>query len=109
MPVWAQTPATPGSRFAWTQAAATLADANAFTYRVYLEAAPVGQVLTATCVAGGTPTSFECTAPIPAVTPGPHTVTFTAANAAGESPKSSPFSFLMQAVPGAPTNVRILP
>lgn len=105
----AQTQAGPGSRLTWTQVASTLADAQALTYRAYFDEGTTGVVLVATCAATATPNSFNCVAPIPAVTPGSHTVQLTAANVAGESPKSVGLQFTMQAVANTPTGLGILP
>ena len=109
LPAVSQAQAVPGSRIGWTQAAATLADAQALTYRAYLDGSTTGTTLTTTCAAGATATTFACSAPIPAVTPGPHGVTLSAANAAGESPKSGTLSFTMLAVPNTPIELKILP
>lgn len=99
--------ATPSSRFIWTQTASSLQDAQSFVYRVYIDNSPTGITLPASCVALPAPSQFDCTAPIPAVTSGAHSVTFSAANAAGEGPMSAPFNFTMLAPPGPPSNVRI--
>jgi hypothetical protein len=106
-PVLAQAQAGPTSRFGWSQVATDLPSASGFTYRAYLDASATGTTLTATCT--GTASPFSCTAPIPAVTPGTHTVALTAANVAGESLKSSVTTFQMVAVPSAPTSIVILP
>lgn len=103
--VAAQT-AIPTSKFAWDQGAATLAEAQAYTYRSYSDGAATGVVLSAV-VCTGTASPFVCTVPVPAYTPGTHTVAFTAANLAGESAKSTTLSFTMVIQPSAPTNPRI--
>lgn len=102
----AQTTGTPSSRLGWDQQNASAAEAESFTYRYYPDGATVGTVLTGvTCVAG-TPT--VCSAPFPAFTPGNHSLTLTASNAAGESLPSAPLSFTFVVVPTAPANLRIL-
>jgi hypothetical protein len=101
---FAQT-ATPASRFAFDQTAPDLATANSYTYRYYADGATTGVALTVTCT--GTASPFLCTAPVPAFTPGQHSVTLTAANIAGESPKSAPFAFTMMILPAVPANIRI--
>jgi hypothetical protein len=108
-PGFAQTPVgTPTSTFVFDQAAPDLATARAYTYRVYVDAATAGQVVTGvTCVAGPSTGVQTCTMPFPAFTPGTHAVTLTAANQAGESAKSAAFTFTLVAVPGAPANIRI--
>jgi hypothetical protein len=104
LPLAAQT-ATPASRFAFDQVAPDLATANSYTYRYYADGATTGVALTVTCT--GTASPFLCTAPVPAFTPGSHSVTLTAGNTAGESPKSVPFSFTMVIIPAVPANIRI--
>ena len=99
--VQAQT-ANPGSKFAWTQSA-DAATSQAYTWKVYNDGATTGVTLTpVTCVAGVPTTTATCTVPIPAYTPGPHSVTITATNSAGESPKSDPLAFTMVAIPAKP-------
>jgi len=119
----AQAQVTPGTPLLWDQPnAATAAIAQAYTFRVYADAATVGTVLSGvTC---GTPYSvlrriwdrlmreragtapIVCQAPFPAFTLGPHTLTLSAANAAGEGPKSAAFAFTFVVVPSAPANLR---
>jgi hypothetical protein len=102
----AQTPGSSAQRFAWDQAAPTIADAQALTYRYYPDGAAAGVTFPAVTCAGAV-SPFTCSAPIPAFTPGNHTIALTAANVAGESPKSGPFVFVFVVIPGAPVNVRI--
>jgi len=95
----------PGSELIWDQPnAATAAIAQAYTFRYYPDAAVVGITLTGVTCAGTAP--IICRAPFPAFTPGPHTITLSAANAAGEGPKSAVFMFTFVVVPSAPTNLR---
>jgi len=104
-PLTAQT-GVPGQKFAWDQAAPDLVSAQGYTYRHYPDGAIVGVVFVAvTCT--GTASPFVCEALIPAFTPGSHTVTLSAANVAGESPKSAPFVFTFIVTPGTPANIRI--
>lgn len=98
--------ATPTSKWAWTQDAPTLADAQAYTYRYYADGATTGVALTGvTCT--GTVSPFACEANIPAFTPGNHVATLTAGNIAGESAKSSPLNFVFVVTPASPSNFRI--
>lgn len=100
------TPATAISKFAWTQGAPTLADAQSYEYRVYNDGAVNGSVLSGvTCT--GTVSPFSCEAPIPAYTPGNHTATLTAKNLAGESAKSDPLGFNFVVTPSKPGNFGI--
>jgi len=99
--VQAQT-ATPGSKFLWTQGT-DAATAQAYTWKVYNDGAAIGVMLTAvTCVANSPATTATCSVAIPAYTPGPHSVTVSATNAAGEGPKSDALAFTMVALPAKP-------
>ena len=107
-PVFAQAPATSANGLGWDQAAPDLATAKSYVYRAYPDAATVGMILgNVTC--SGVASPFSCRADFPAFTPGSHTVTITAANVAGESAKSVPFSFTFIVQPSVPTNLRIVP
>ena len=97
--------ATQTSRFALDQGAPDLATAQSYTYRVYADGAATGATIAMICT--GTASPFVCTALVGAFTPGSHTVTFTAANVAGESPKSAPLTFTMVIIPAVPLNPRI--
>ena len=101
----AQTTATPTSQFAFDQNAPDLATANSYTYRYYADGATTGVVLPMTCSGAAPP--FVCVAPVPAFTPGPHSVTFTASNAAGESAQSAAVEFTMVIIPAVPQNPRV--
>lgn len=105
---YAQPPGSSNQRFTFDQAAPTLADAQAYTYRYYPDNATVGIAFTGvTC--SGTTSPFVCSVLIPAFTPGNHSITLTAANIAGESAKSSPFAFVFVVTPSVPVNIRITP
>jgi len=98
---------TATQRFAWDQDAPTLADAQGYTYKYYPDSATTGIAFTGvTCT--GTSSPFVCSAPIPAFTPGNHSITVTANNVAGESAKSNPFAFNFVVTPGVPNNIRIV-
>lgn len=99
--------ATSANRLGWDQAAPTLAEANAYTYRQYPDGATTGTVLTGV-VCTGTTSPFLCGVPFPAFTPGAHSIQLTAANAAGESLKSLPFNFTFVVIPSVPANLRIM-
>lgn len=104
---WAQTPqATPVSKFSWTMASPTLADANGYEYRIYVDGSTTGAIL-AGVVCTGTVAPYNCEAPIPAFTPGNHTATLTAKNVAGESAKSDPLGFVFVVTPAKPGNFGI--
>jgi hypothetical protein len=101
--------ATSQSKLGWDQDAPDLVSANSYTYKHYDDSGTTGTVLTpTTCV--GTTTPFQCQAPFPAFTPGAsHNIVATATNAAGESLKSTPFTFTFIVIPNPPKNLRIIP
>lgn len=97
--------ATPSNTVGWDQDAADLATAQAFSYRPYADGAATAVVLTGvTCT--GTTSPFACKVAFPAFTPGPHALTLTATNEAGESLKSTPFAFRFVVIPNPPRNLR---
>jgi hypothetical protein len=99
---FAQPPALPGQKFVWTQGT-DAATAQAYTWKIYNDGATAGVALApVTCVANTPPTTSTCSVNIPAYTPGAHSITITATNAAGESPKSDPLAFTFVAVPAKP-------
>ena len=101
-----QPPASSNQKFAWDQVAVDLAEAQSFTYKYYADNSGTGVVFpVVTCTGAASP--FVCTAPIPAFTPGQHTITITANNVAGESDKSDPFAFAFVVTPGKPVRIRI--
>lgn len=92
--------------FAWSQAAPALTDAQGYTYRYYADGSATAQVFAAV-VCTGAASPFTCAVPIPAFTPGNHSITLTSGNVAGESAKSSPFAFDFVVTPAVPANMRI--
>lgn len=104
--VSAQTAVTT-SKIGWDQDAPSLAEAQSYTYKYYPDSAQGNAILAnATCSGAGSP--FQCQAPFPAFTPGPHTLTLTASNIAGESAQSSPLSFVFVVTPSVPKSLRII-
>ncbi len=102
--------ATPSNKLAWDIDAPTPATAQSYTYRHYDDGSGTGVILTSVvCVGTGVSTTQTCTAAMPAFTPGSHTLTATASNAAGESLPSTPFPFTFIVVPNTPRNLRIVP
>jgi hypothetical protein len=97
--------ATPLSSLVFDQIAPDLNTANSYIYKYYPDESTTGMNLTVNCT--GTASPFTCTSPMPAFTPGMHSLTITAANVAGESPKSSPINFTFVIIPSSPTNLRI--
>lgn len=109
----AQTPVVPSDKLGWDQQDTDLAAASANTYRLYADGVATGTVLTPVTCANQVPVlagNFTCTTPFPAFTPTvTHSITVSAANAAGESLKSTPFSFKFVVIPSVPSNLRRIP
>lgn len=106
----AQTPIIAGDKLAFDVQTASLAEAQAAVYKHYDDASATGIVLTpVTCSAQVPPLAgnFTCETPFPAFTPGvAHGIALTASNLAGESLRSTVFSFQLVVIPSAPTNLR---
>lgn len=108
----AQTNVTPGRTLGWDQPAVNQAEASSFVYKTYTDGSNTGVTLSdVACtapVAGSPVGTFPCSAPFPAATPGSHSLTATASNAAGESLQSTPFAFIFVVLPNPPRNLRLL-
>ena len=102
---------SPTDKFAWDQAAATLAIVQGYRYELELDGVVVPSPLVATCT--GTASPFACTAPIPAVTPATHTAKVRAVDMSGTTPLVGPFSdpatFTMRATPAKPSGLTVIP
>jgi hypothetical protein len=109
----AQTSGGPTSRLGWDQAAPSLAAAQGFVYEAFFDGTQTVTTLTATCT--GTASPFSCVAPFPALSTGAHSTQIRAVDTVSVvgqrlvSPLSTTFNFTLVALPGAPTNVRIVP
>lgn len=105
--------AVPTSKIAWTQTGPDLATVQAYTYKYYADNLSTGVAFgpsTVICSTATPPaTPFSCVVNIPTFTQGNHTLTITASNAGGESPKSAPLSFTFTAAPPVPTALRLIP
>jgi hypothetical protein len=102
--------ATPTSKVAWTQVADSLATANGYGYKYYADASTTGVVFPTPVTCTVTGTTFNCVVNIPTFTQGMHSITVTASNVGGESPKSAALSFTyVVPVPAAPTVLKIIP
>lgn len=101
--------ATPTSRLAWDQTAATLAEASSLAYEATFDGAPIAALPGVTCAGAASP--FVCSAPLPAnLSAGAHAVAAQARNAVGPSPLSATFNFtFISSPPAAPSNLRIIP
>lgn len=100
-----------GSRLIWDQTAATLAEAQGYTYRFYKDALSgvlIAGVVCGPAVASSPAGTFPCEAPWPADVPGAtHTAVVTAMNAGGlESPPSNPYTYVFTVRTIAPRNLR---
>jgi hypothetical protein len=93
--------ATPTSKFLLDIVAADAPTAQAYTWRLYLDGAATGTVVSGVTCASASGV-ITCTVPFPAMTPGSHSATFTAANTAGESAKSAAVTFALVVVPNTP-------
>lgn len=86
----------------WTQAAATLPEAQSYVYRYYLDGAVNGAVFGGVACSG-TVSPWTCRAPLPVTLGGEHTVTVTAELPTGErGGMSAPTTFTIELL-GAPT------
>lgn len=98
-------------KMAWDQTAASLAEAQGYAYRVYVDGSTSPFLIPAvgvSCVNPGTPgLPFVCMAAFLPMTPGNHSITITAANDSGESLQSVPFAFQFIVVPVPPKNIRL--
>ena len=108
----AQTPTGPTPRIAWSQDAVDLQEALSLRYRVYVDDVATGQLVSATCNAPSSP--FTCQAAVPALTPGTHTLTLTAARVVSgsqeaESVRSAPLMIVVVVAPNAPQGLRLVP
>lgn len=80
-------------RFGWVQTVASEGDLALYRYALYVDGAR-RVVEGESCAATAAPTSFECSAPLPPLTPGAHTLELAAFVTSGdtvlESPRSAP-------------------
>ena len=110
--VSAQTSIVPGSqqKIAWDQAAPDLATAQGYSYTVSDSGVALA-VESPVCTNSPTAGVFICKTPVPALTPGAHSlVVKTSTMIDGtliESPPSVPLAVVMVAVPATPQNLRL--
>lgn len=80
-----------GERISWTQSAASFADLRSHTYKIFVDnsGAPLTGVL---CTETRTPDGFVCTAPLPALSLGPHVIELSSIRNGVESPRSAPLN-----------------
>ena len=106
----AQTSATSTDRFAWDVSDGLLA-AQRYTYTLEIDGTLRSGPVPVTCAS--TSAGVTCLTPIPALTPGGHTLRVKATDTVDgvpvDSSFSAPLAFTLRAVPTAPNNVRILP
>lgn len=106
----AQTTVTPTNKLVWNEQGPDLPTVQAYVFKVYADGAAAGTVAAAVvCGVRQLPdtTGFTCFLPFPAFTPGSHTLTLTASNAAGESAQSAALAFTMLVTPVVPGGLRI--
>lgn len=96
-----------GGGVSWEQPGASLAEVQDLTYRIYQDALPP-VVLTGVRCAAKSVSPWTCTAPFPTGSIGVvHTITLTASNAAGETVKSAPYTYVLVVVPRTPAKVGV--
>lgn len=90
----------------WDQAGPDLATVQGYSYQYFPDGAQTGAALVGvTCT--GTASPFQCSVPLPAFTPGAHSLTLKASNPAGVSAASSAITFTFVVAPQAPANLAI--
>jgi hypothetical protein len=99
--------ATASQKFGWDQDIAEGENVPALVFKYYADGSTTGVVFTGV-ICGGTAPTLSCTVPIPAFTPGNHSIRISASNIAGESALSVPFDFALIVVPAAPRAIRIV-
>lgn len=104
----AQNPvAGPTSILGFDQPAPDLVSAQGYTYKYYPDSSSTAAALTGVTCAG-TASPFQCQSAFPTFAQGNHTLTISATNVAGESPKSDPFAFaFVSSPPQKPSNIHI--
>ena len=99
--------ATSSMKFGWDQDISADEDVTALTFKYYADDSSVGVPFTGV-VCGGTAPTVSCSVPIPAFTPGVHSIRISASNIAGESALSVPFGFALVVTPAAPRSIRLV-
>lgn len=102
-------PTTPGSptvggggstaaRVGWTQPAPSLAQANAYSYKSYVDTTTRVNLGSQTCRQGATNTTFDCSATLPPLSEGRHVLELIAVDGGGmESPRAAPLVVVVTA------------
>lgn len=96
-------PASSKALITWSMDTDDLAQANALQYKMYIDG--VANSLVHKC---GDVKPFNCTAPLPAMTVGTHTIDITASDATSESGHSTSIVVRFFIVLVTPTNLKIL-
>lgn len=97
----------------WDQGASSLAEAQAFIYKLFVDGTPSAvPILPITCRAGATSTTFQCRMTFPAIATGDHAVQLSAGFVVDgipiESLPSDPLLVRVVGPPGRPTGLRIV-
>jgi hypothetical protein len=101
-------PTTPGAptvggegsagRVGWIQPAASLAQANGYSYKSYVDTTTRVDLGSQTCRQGATNTSFDCSAALPQLSQGRHVLELIAVDGGGmESPRAAPLVVVVTA------------
>lgn len=107
----APVPVIGSERVYWDQSAATLAEAQSYTYAFQIDGGSGVAALNVVC--GGPGPGYVCSAAFPASTPGNHSMTLTASiTVNGTTVTSAPsasISYRLVVAPAPPTNPRFVP
>ena len=106
VPAFAQA-ATPASKLAFDEVGQTVAVAQSATYNATIDAAAPVALAGVSCTATTTPVGATCTATLPALTLGTHTLTLTQTISGATSPASTPALSFTYVIVVTPTNIRI--
>ena len=95
---------TGSERLGWTQAAPSQTELATFRYAVYVDGSR-SELTGTSCQPSQAATVFQCSAPLPAMSAGPHTIELAAFITDGgvlESPRSAPIQVTQTALAAAP-------
>ncbi len=86
------------ARIGWTELAPSLAEANAYSYKIYVDGPTRLSLASVSCRQGSTNTSFDCSADLPPLTQGQHVLELAAVDATGvEGPRAQPLPVVVSA------------
>jgi hypothetical protein len=100
-------PANRPTSFYWDQQAPSLADANGYSYKFFIDSGTDFTALQSNCTGQQSP--FICSTGVPALTPGNHRVMVQASQNDMDSDMSNPLDFVVGIAPGNPSGLRFNP